>query len=61
MNTPRQLDSLYSKKEAHNKEIWKQIKYQELLLDRELTKLIFGTSQDKLDRSLTIRELRNQL
>jgi hypothetical protein len=58
MNTPRQLDSLYSKKEAHNKEIWKQIKYHELLL---LGELKFGTSQDKLDRSLTIRGLLNQI
>jgi hypothetical protein len=58
MNTPRQLDSLYSKKEAHNKEIWKQIKYHKLLLDGEL---IFGTSQDKLDRCLTIRGLLKQL
>lgn len=55
---PRQLDSLYSKKEAHNKEIWKQIKYHELLLDGEL---ILGTSQEKLNRCLTIRGLRNQL
>lgn len=55
---PRQLDSLYSKKEAHNKEIWKQIKYYELLLDGYL---ILGTSQDRLGTCLTIRGLRNQL
>ena len=54
----RQLDSLYSKKEAHNKAIWKQIKYYELLLDGYL---ILGTSKDRLRTCLTIRGLRNQL
>lgn len=55
---PRQLDSLYSKKEVHNKEIYKQIKYNELLL---LNELQFGTAQEKLDRCLTIRGLRNMI
>ncbi len=55
---PRQLDSLYNTKETHNKKIWKQIKYHELLL---LGELKFGTAQEKLDRCLTIRGLLNQI
>jgi hypothetical protein len=58
MNTPRQLDSLYNKKETHNKEIWKQIKYHELLLLGELQYSLFTIA---LDRCLTIRGLLNQL
>ena len=55
---PRQLDSLYNQKEIHNKEIWKQIKHNELLLSFDLQ---LGTAQEKLDRCLTIRGLLNQI